>query len=181
MSNIRDRDSVWGQFCRDEGRQAAWRFMEQVRRYQDRHPSSGDVTEQELSTEFADYFLEEVRALTTPTWSSGSNKKNERKVSSSSVKSGAKPAKSWWNIFKNKLSKSTEGGSRKLSGAGIITSQPDASIVQEGLVCLLNMNDPVQPMSWQQCRLVLTHEQENYQLEIFCPPKVGGWSCMTFV
>lgn len=172
MSNIRDRDSVWGQFCRDEGRQAAWRFMEQVRRYQQRHPSSGDATEQELSTVFADYFLEEVRALTTPAWSSRSNKKNERKVSSSS---GTKPAK-WWNIFKNKLSKSSEGPSRKLSGAGVLTGQPDASIVREGLVCLLNMNDPVQSMAWQQCRLVLLHEQDNYQLEVFCPPKVGGWS-----
>ena len=181
MSNIQDRESVWGKFCRDEGRQAAWRFMEQVRRYQDRHPSSADVTEQELSTEFVSYFLEEVRDLTTPTGSSGSNKKNERKVSTSSTKSGGKPAKSWWNIFKwSKLSKSTEGGSRKTLGAGLITavpSQPDRSdvcIVQEGLVSLLNMNDAVRPMSWQHCRLMLVHEQENYQLEVFSPPKVGG-------
>lgn len=41
------------------------------------------------------------------------------------------------------------------------------------LVQLLNLSESEDGMEWNPCKLMLVEQQENYQIEIYCPPKVS--------
>ena len=168
--------SGWEWFCKDAARDTASRFIEQVRRYKDRDTTTADVSESQFVDKFSTFFLEEVLAMSangcTTTPHVGGNSSN---YSATKLPHCYKPTrgggKAWWNIFKwSKLSKGEAGlsSSRKISA-----SSAEGRKVLEGVVNLLDMNDPQQCLSWQQCKLVLHLVQGNYQLEVFSPPKVG--------
>ena len=176
--------SIWERFCRDQARESAEKFFDKVRRFKERNPSTSDIHDSVFANEFSAAFLEEslfmssgsgiVNGLGVNSSSGGSNTMTMSRQGVVDQRKGGPQSKgggrSWWNIFKwSKFSK-TESGNRKTSTASTVTV--GAVVVLEGLVNLLNLNDSVQTLTWQHCRLVLLQEQGNHQLEVFCPPKV---------
>lgn len=178
--------SIWERFCREQARESAKKFFDKVRRFKERNPSTSDIHDSVFANEFSAAFLEEsltmssgsgiVNGLGVNSSSGGSNSMTMTRQGVVDQRKGGPQSKgggrSWWNIFKwSKFSK-TEGGNRKTSTASTVTVDGGAVVVLEGVVNLLNLNDCVQTLTWQQCRLVLLQELGNHQLEVFCPPKV---------
>lgn len=165
----------WERFCRDEAREAATRFVERTRKYKLRDPAARSVHESLFANEFSACFVDEVLAQSREEHSTGTSRfGRRRKVSSGSGGGGG--GRSWWNIFKrSKTTRGTPSGAGGRGGRRDLEEQRAAgrsSVVMEGTVNLLNMADPSQELLWQQGRLVLASEHGNYQLEVFCPPKV---------
>ena len=172
----------WEQFCKDEARRAAHEFLEKVRRLQTTDRSSMEVPESVFATKFSAHFLDEVMDL-TGTVPNGSVQDYGRSGSGSGKKVGAGKS-SWWNIFKRKQCRDERGvvlvGSSASNrnaglGSGLVLHQQSAggSVVLEAHVKMLDMTSSSAELSWQACRLALTSEQGNHQLEIYCPPKVS--------
>lgn len=179
----------WERFCRDEAREAATRFVERTRKYKLREPAARSVHESLFASEFSACFVDEVLALSREEHSTAAVTKEgrfgkRRKASSNSgTGGGGGGGRAWWNIFRR--GKTTRAAA---SGAGRGARRSDAeergrdssrgfsssssAVVMEGTVNLLNMTDPSQELLWQQARLALASERGNYQLEVFCPPKV---------
>lgn len=177
--------SIWERFCREQARESATKFFDKVRRFKERNPSTSDIHDSVFANEFSAAFLEESVIMTRSSgmmnglgvsYSSNGvsntmtmSRQGQRKGGSPHTKSGGR---AWWNIFKwTKFSRS-ESASKKSSVAGAGGADTRGVILLEGIVDLLNMNDSMQTLVWQQCRLVLLQQQGNYQLEVFYPPKV---------
>ena len=176
--------SPWEQFCREEAKHAASRFVERIRSYKVSDPSVRGVHESFFASEFSASFMEEVLALsreeTVATKRGAGRFSRSRKTSATHTGGhrekggGGGGGKSWWNIFRWGKS-SSRAESKRESEEKATGAVP----VMEGIVNLLNMNDPSQSITWQQCRLVLAPERGNYQLAVYCPPKVRE-SCNFF-
>ena len=179
--------SSWERFCRDEAREAATRFVERTRKYKLRDPTSRSVHESLFASEFSACFVDEVLTQsreehsTTATKEGGTSRfGKKKKVSSNSGTGGGGGGggggRSWWNIFRRaKTTRAAASGSPSGRGARRDPEERAAGrslVVMEGTVNLLNMADPSQELLWQQARLVLASDRGNYQLEVFCPPKV---------
>lgn len=157
----------WEQFCKDEARRAAHEFLEKVRRLQTRDRSTMEIPESVFASKFSAHFMDEVIDLTGPA--------SELVLPARDKKTGAN--KSWWNIFKRKQTKDEmnlkkavwSGGMNQELGRGVSSA---AAVIQESTVKMLDMNNSSQYLTWQPCRLVLTSEQGNHQLEVYTPPKV---------
>jgi len=178
--------SIWERFCREQARESATKFFDKVRRFKERNPSTNDIHDSVFANEFSAAFLEESLTMTRSSgmmnglgvsYSNGvsntmtMSRQGQRKGGSAHTKSGGR---AWWNIFKwTKFSRS-ESASKKSSVAGAGGADTRGVILLEGIVDLLNMNDSMQTLVWQQCRLVLLQQQGNHQLEVFYPPKVRG-------
>ena len=187
--NKPESSASWEQFCKDEARRAAHIFLEKVRRLQTEDRSSMEVPETVFATKFSAHFMDEVLDLTgggVP--NGGILSQGDRR------KSGA--GKSWWNIFKRRQSREDRsviisGAANKnaLSNRGLSFSHgtSTAIAVLEAHVKMLDMSHSSMELSlsWQACRLVLTSEQGNHQLEIYNPPKVSlssqGRKCVVCV
>lgn len=101
---------------------------------------------------------------------------------------------SWWSgLFKwsNKSKRSRAKGSRHSSGSSTSSNAQSVPsrmhstkqkkrgirVVKEtATVQLLNLSecDDRDGMNWSPCRLTLVQQQENYQVEIYTPPRVSG-------
>ena len=174
----------WEKFCREEARRAAHEFLEKVRRLQTTERDSMEVPESVFASKFSAHFMDEVIDLTGSSVANGglhSSGEFSRSGSSSGKKAGAGKG-SWWNIFKRRQSREDRtsvlvGSSAANRNAGVV-QQPNqlvrpAAVVLEAQVKMLDMRScSGLQLSWQACRLVLTSEQGNHQLEIYCPPKV---------
>ena len=162
--------SSWERFCKDEARDAAGRFVERMRGYKQRDPAARGVHESFFASEFSARFIDEVLAQSREESKRGGTSRKGRKISGGSVGGG----RSWWNIFRWGRSSRASGASGGARRGGSEEATSAGAAVLDGLVSLLNMNDPSQELLWQQCRLLLTSERGNYQLEVFSPPKVRG-------
>lgn len=108
------------------------------------------------------------------------------------TKQGSPSKSSWWNgLFKWSKSKRTpreerDSGASGASGGGSnnrIQSSGSTKqkrkrgirVVKETpLVQLLNLSESEDGVDWSLCRLMLVEQQDNYQIEIYCPPKVSA-------
>ena len=115
------------------------------------------------------------------------NRRQANNVRSTSGKS------SWWSgLFKwsSKSKRSRERQSSENSSSSnspVISSRGSTRQKKRGIkivketatVQLLNLSDEDgEGMNWSSCRLMLVEQQENYQIEIYCPPRVSGrWLC----
>lgn len=167
-SKNRPKIAPWEQFCKDEARRAAHEFLEKVRRQQTVDDSSMEIPENVFASKFSAYFMDEVMDLT--------GSPNELTSSDFSRNKKSSTGKSWWNIFKRKHARDDKG-----SPASSAANKNDslthvaptgATTILEAHVKMLDMDRSSHALSWQACRLLLTSEQGNHQLEIYCPPKV---------
>ncbi len=121
---------------------------------------------------------------------------NNRIGTSRQKGSKSSSGKSWWSgLFKWKSksrerhssgssTSSTTGGSgpTQLTSMGSTKQKKRRSIrvVKEtAVVQLLNLSSECEDgddMNWSSCKLMLVVQQENYQLEIYTPPRVSGVS-----
>ena len=169
----RPETAPWERFCKDEARRAAHDFLEKVRRLQTIDQSSMEIPENVFATKFSAHFMDEVMDLT-----GAPNDMNVPGDFSRNKKSGT--GKSWWNIFKRKQNSREDRGA--LTGSAANKNASNHSVahgaatttttILEAQVKMLDMNKSSHELSWKACRLVLTSEQGNHQLEIYCPPKV---------
>ena len=169
----RPETAPWERFCKDEARRAAHDFLEKVRRLQTIDQSSMEIPENVFATKFSAHFMDEVMDLT-----GAPNDMNVPGDFSRNKKSGT--GKSWWNIFKRKQNSREDRGA--LTGSAANKNASNHSVahgaatttttILEAQVKMLDMNKSSHELSWKTCRLVLTSEQGNHQLEIYCPPKV---------
>ncbi len=195
----REPPSGWERFCRDQAREKLADFLEQARTYRSRDLTAAGIPDSHFASQFSAYLQDELavrgtcgdhtntvatgddRSTTTMNGSAthghaqgprhgGYQYAQARPTRASTTSTGASKGKSWWNIFKHKWSNKAGGRGRTSSA-----TEAAASVVLEGTVHLLDMKDPSQELSWQPCKLVLVQEQGNYQLEVFCPPKVRRW------
>ena len=163
----------WEQFCKTEARRTAHEFLEGVRRLQTSDPSCMEIPETVFATKFSAHFLDRVVDLTDVQTKALSNEeidvgpRKEKKVSTST-------SKSWWNIFRRRQSKEDRSmlANKRAVGNAAYQASARAAGVLEANVKILDLNSPTQSVSWQPCRLLLTSEQGNHQLEVYCPPKV---------
>lgn len=160
-------DSSWKQFCRDQGRQLAEQFVEQLRCYKLTHnvPANSDAA---YAREFTASLTEYLTPLTsTVAEVHGENASASTVVTTERVPSVSPPAKDkhWWQFFKRVKS----SRKRKQSDTPV-----DHNIKLDQIVSQLNFNDGWNrgKLSWSRCRLVLANSRGNYQLEIYSPPKV---------
>ena len=179
--------SIWERFCREQARESATKFFDKVRRFKERNPSTSDIHDSQFANEFSAAFLEESltvsRSIGMMNGLGGSYSSNgvshtmtmsrqgQRKGGSAHTKSGGR---AWWNIFKWTKFSRAESASKKSPVAG--AADTHGVVLLEGVVDLLNMNDSMQTLVWQQCRLVLLQQQGHHQLEVFYPPKVRGYA-----
>ena len=182
-SKARTRPEVapWEQFCKDEARRAAHEFLEKVRRLQTTDRDSMEVPESVFATKFSAHFLDEVMDLTGSV-PNGRVADYGRSGSGSGKKVGAGKT-SWWNIFKRKQSHDDRGGVligssavNRNAGGGLRSQhmlQHQCCVVLEAQAKMLDMTSSSAELTWQACRLALTSEQGNHQLEIYSPPKVS--------
>ena len=167
----------WEQFCKAEARRTAHEFLEGVRRLQTSDSSCMEIPETVFAAKFSAHFLDQVVDLTGVQSTALSNEeadvglRKEKKVSTS---------KSWWNIFKRRQSKEDRSmlANKRAVGNAAYQSSAHAAGVLEANVKILDLNSPTQSVSWQPCRLLLTSEQGNHQLEVYSPPKVCVCVCV---
>lgn len=142
----------WQVFARDEGRKAAENFLDQLREFKQRN---ADVPESMCVREFATALTESLAGHL------------DRCTSPS--RSTLKPVKSkhWWSIFKR-------GKSMRRKSSREVASSYDNSrqIILDKTVTQMNLQDGCSG-EWIKCRLVLVGFQDNYQIEVYCPPKVS--------
>lgn len=176
----RKETKTWERFCREQARESATKFFDKVRRFKERNPSTSDIHDSVFANEFSAAFLEESVTVfrSSGVMNGVSNgvshtmtmsRQGQRKGGSPHTKSGGR---AWWNIFKWAKFSRAESASRKSPVAG--AADTHGVVLLEGIVDLLNMNDSMQTLVWQQCRLVLLQQQGHHQLEVFYPPKVRG-------
>lgn len=174
MFTRKTRPSIapWEQFCKDEARRAAHEFLEKVRRHQTVNDRSMEIPESVFASKFSAYFMDEVMDLT-----GNPNELNAPSDFSRNKKSST--GKSWWNIFKRKQVRDDKGSpastaANKNSSNHCLPHGPltGATTILEAHVKMLDMDKSPHALTWQACRLLLTSEQGNHQLEIYCPPKV---------
>ena len=159
---------LWEQFCKDEAKRAAHDFLEKVRRLQAVDQSSMEIPENVFATKFSAHFMDEVMDLT-------GGPPGDLSGEFSRKKSG--PGKSWWNIFKRRQSRDDKNVAAvnkndNFSAARGRANTAGANTILEAHVKMLDMKGTSHVLTWQPCRLLLTSEQDNNQLEIYCPPKV---------
>ena len=151
--NSTPSDSLsWQSFARDEGKRSAEQFLDRLREFKE---NNDDTPESMCVREFAMVLTESLAGHL------------DRCTSPS--RSGFKPLKSkhWWNIFKR--GKSTRRkSSRDVSSSYEHTRQ----IILDRTVAQMNLQDGYVG-EWIKCRLVLVGFQDNYQIEVYCPPKVS--------
>ena len=169
VKSARPELAPWEQFCKDEARRAAHEFLEKVRRLQTVDRSIMEIPENVFATKFSAHFMDEVMDLT------GAQSNSINAVGDFSTKKKGGAAKSWWNIFRRKQPRDDRGvvassAASKNQSNGVGVTSP--TTILEAYVKMLDMTNCSQALSWQACRLVLTSEQGNHQLEIYCPPKV---------
>ena len=169
VKSTRSEVAPWEQFCKDEARRAAHEFLEKVRRLQTVDRSSMEIPESVFATKFSAHFMDEVMDLT------GGAPNTINPVGDLSGKKKAGAGKSWWNIFKRRQARDDRGAlassaTNKNQSNGVAPTS--STTVLEAYVKMLDMGNSSHALSWQACRLVLTSEQGNHQLEIYCPPKV---------
>lgn len=202
---------TWESFCREEARETASAFIEKVRRFKSWNAQAREVHDTVFTNEFSAAFLEESSVLmasgernggSTFTASlpasvhgglntgDGSNQRETKNHTSSGPKS-------WWSGLL-KWSKSRRARDRSSSGSSASSSNSNRLTVggstrhrrrnirvvkETGTVQLLNLNEQENQdvMSWNLCRLVLVVQQDNYQLEIYTPPKVSDYVYLCLV
>lgn len=120
----------------------------------------------------------------------GNNHVSNRESNRRRTTKNSSPSKSsWWNgLFKWSKSKrssserhssgsssSTSGSTSRIQSVGSTKQKKrDIRVVKETLlVQLLNLSESEDGMEWSPCKLMLVEQQENYQIEIYCPPKVS--------
>lgn len=166
-SKNRPKLAPWEQFCKDEARRAAHEFLEKVRRQQTVDDSSMEIPENVFASKFSAYFMDEVMDLTGSPNETGDFSSRNKKPST---------GKSWWNIFKRKQARDDKGSpaSSAANKNDTLThvAPTGTTTILEAHVKMLDMDRSSHALSWQACRLLLTSEQGNHQLEIYCPPKV---------
>lgn len=163
----------WEQFCKDEARRAAHEFLEKVRRLQTVDHSCMEVPENVFATKFSAHFMDEVMDLTGAGTPNGLHPSTEFPRNKK-----AATQRSWWNIFRRKPARRALGGLQDNRNANTRSYPPSgsssmATVVLEAQVKMLDMGASSLTLSWQACRLVLSSEQGNHQLEIYSPPKVS--------
>ena len=193
---------TWEHFCREEARESASAFLERVRGFKSRHASARDVHDSTFTNEFSAAFLEESSILmasesetTLPTTNGASSLPahvrgrvgNGRRETVKKQKSSS--SKSWWNgLFKwagkSKRERHSSGSSTSNSSQAPASNSRMGStkrkrrgirVVKEtSTVQLLNLNEECEEMTWNPCKLMLVEQQENYQIEIYCPPRVSA-------
>lgn len=94
-------------------------------------------------------------------WSSKARRSRERRSSGSSTNSGSALSNSTNRIQSTGSTKQK----KKRRGIRVVKETP--------LVQLLNLSESEDGMEWSPCKLMLVEQQENYQIEIYCPPKVS--------
>ena len=179
-SKSKARDiAPWEQFCRDEARRAAHEFLEKVRRLQTVDRSTMEVSENVFAAKFSAHFMEEVMDLT----GGGPNGFNHSGEFTRNKKTGA--SKSWWNIFRRRQSSRGDdraalavAAHKNASNCQDSNDATTANVILEAHVKMLDMKKSSLALSWQPCRLVLSSDQGNHQLEIYCPPKVSREKCV---
>ena len=142
----------WQTFAREEGKKSAEEFMERLREFRE---NNRETPESMCVREFATALTETLAGHL------------DRCLSPS--RNSLKPAKSkhWWNIFKR--GKST----RRRSSRGVASSHESSKqIILDRLVSQMNLQDGCVG-EWIKCRLVLVGCLDNYQIEVYCPPKVS--------
>lgn len=121
---------------------------------------------------------EETRRATKPSgkaswwnglfkWSGRSKRSGERHSSGSSTSSSSQSVPS----------RTPGGNSRMHSGGSTKQKKRGIRVVKEtALVQLLNLSECEEgDANWSPCRLLLVQQQDNYQIEIYSPPKVSCW------
>ncbi len=187
--------SGWERFCREQARETVADFFEQARIYRSRDPTASRIPDARFASRFSAYVQDELalRGMGGEEHSTGITASRDRSATHANGLATAGPrhayqdaqvevaphtpvgdtdsskAKSWWNVFKKKWSNKASGRKNSATGGPASSS---ALVVLEGTVSLLDMKDPSQELAWQPCKLVLMYEQSNYQLKVFCPPKV---------
>ena len=192
---------TWEHFCREEAREAASAFLERVRRFKSRHTTARDVHDSTFTNEFSAAFLEESTLLmasggtlspTNPTGSlPGELHGRVGRSRETARQRGDSKKTSWWSglfkLSKSKRSKerhSSESSTSSVNSASSNRLQHGGStrqkrkgirVVKETvLVQLLNLSEcDIDEASWSTCKLMLVEQQGNYQIEIYCPPKVS--------
>lgn len=187
----REPPSGWERFCRDQAREKAADFFQQVRAYRSRDPTVAVIPESQLASRFAAYLQDELTLLglgegyadvvVTSEERSAMNgsatyhaqvQVQPQPARQSTASSGSAKGKSWWNMLKHKWTNKAGGRKTSTSGSDANAAATSSSVVLEGSVSLLDMNDPSQDLLWQLCKLVLLYEQGSYQLKVYSPPKV---------
>ena len=164
----------WEQFCKDEARRAAHEFLEKVRRLQTVDHSCMEVPESVFATKFSAHFMDEVMDLTGAGTPNGLHSSTDFPRTKKTT-----THRSWWNIFRRKSTRDAVAGIHHDNRNANTRSYPPsgsgstATVVLEAQVKMLDMSTSSLTLSWQACRLVLSSEQGNHQLEIYCPPKVS--------
>lgn len=168
-SKSRPKIAPWEQFCKDEARRAAHEFLEKVRRLQTVDDGTMEIPENVFASKFSAYFMDEVMDLT------GGNPPIDLNVSGDYSRN--KKTKSWWSIFKRKQTREDKGApassAANKNSSNHTIAHTAASTILEAHVKMLDMDRSSHTLSWQACRLSLSSEQGNHQLEIYCPPKVS--------
>lgn len=191
---------TWERFCREEAREAASAFLERVRRFKSRQAAARDVHDSTFTNEFSAAFLEESSIImaqeaetsilngATLTTSLPANIHGRAGSRETTRRRPNKSSKSWFNgLFKwSKSKRSRERHSSTSSHSGSSSRvQPQGStkqkkrgikvVMETSLVLLLNLSEgeDKDEMNWNPCKLMLVEQQENYQIEIYCPPKVS--------
>ncbi len=188
---------TWERFCREEAKETASAFLEKVRRFKSRHTTAGDVHDSTFTNEFSAAFLEESSILMAgensapqPTANGISRLEQQQQASSNKNSTG----KAWWNgIFKwsTKSTKSRRSRERHSSPGSSGSNSPIPNrqnavgstrrkkrnirvLKENSSVQLLNLSEceDRDDINWSSCKLMLVEQQDNYQVEIYCPPKV---------
>ncbi len=144
----------WQTFAKEEGIKSADKFLENLRVFKERNE---DIPESMCVREFATALTESL-----------ANHLDRCTSPSRSTSSKQGKSKHWWNVFKR--SKST----RRKSPRDVASSSSYEStrqIILDRQVTQMNLQDGSSG-DWIKCRLVLVGFQDNYQIEVYCPPKV---------
>ena len=211
---------TWEQFCREEAREAAYAFLDSVRRFKSRHATAREVHDSTFTNEFSAAFLEESSLLmasgtavmdshaTTNGGSSfttslpadihgrirrSSSRESDRvRENQRGENRSSNTGKSWWSsLFKwtskskrNSRERRPSGSSTSSSGSSRLHSmgstrqkKRDIRVVKEtALVQMLNLSEceDQDGMHWNPCKIMLVEHQENFQIEIYSPPKVSN-------